>query len=112
VKLHWLTDGPNDKSGVAVDNIKEEPACRRGPDKLPMKEKAWNKVRLLVVGDTIKVSLNGVEVYERAIESTNQRMFGLFHYTDRTEARIRLMTYMGNWPKTLPANEKLFENKN
>ncbi len=111
VKLHWLTDGPHEKSGVKFDNATDEPTCRRGPAKLPLNEKAWNKVRVAVVGDTVKVSLNGTEVYERAIEPTNQRFFGLFHYTDRTEARVRSMTYAGDWSKTLPPNEKLFEKK-
>ncbi|MBN9119886.1 MAG: DUF1583 domain-containing protein, partial [Planctomycetes bacterium] len=111
VKLHWLTDGPHEKSGTAFDNAKDEPANRRGPAKLPLKEKAWNKVRLVVAGDTVKLSLNGTEVYERAIESTNQRFFGLFHYTDRTEARVRSMTFAGDWGKALPANDKLFEKK-
>jgi hypothetical protein len=111
VKLHWLTDGPHEKSGVAFDNEKDEPNCRRGPAKLPLKEKAWNKVRLSVAGDTVKVALNGTEVYERAIEPTNQRFFGLFHYTDRTEARVRSMTLAGDWPKALPPKDKLFEKK-
>jgi hypothetical protein len=111
VKLHWLTDGPFEKNGVAFDNTKDEPGNRRGPAKLPLKEKAWNTVRLTVVGDTVKVSLNGTEVYQRGIESTNQRFFGLFHYTDRTEARVRSMTYAGEWGKTLPPNDKLFEKK-
>jgi hypothetical protein len=52
-----------------------------------------------------------VAVYERSIEPTNQRLFGLFHYTDRTEARVRSMTYTGAWPKQLPPNDKLFEPK-
>ncbi len=111
VKLHWLTDGPHDKSGVPFDNTKEEAAYRRGPAKLPLNEKAWNKVRITVVGNTVKLALNGTEVYERPIESTNQRLFGLFHYTDLTEARVRSMTYAGNWAKTLPPNDKLFEKK-
>jgi tetratricopeptide (TPR) repeat protein len=111
VKLHWLTDGPHEKSGLAFDNAKDEAACRRGPAKLPLNEKAWNKVRLAVVGDKVKVSLNGTEVYERPIEATNQRFFGLFHYSDRTEVRVRSMTFAGDWGKTLPTNEKLFEKK-
>jgi hypothetical protein len=111
VKLHWLTDGPHEKSGVAFDNVKDEPACRRGPARLPLKEKAWNAVRLIVSGDAVKVVLNGVEVYERPIESTNQRFFGVFHYTDRTEARVRAMIYAGDWGKSLPPADKLFEKK-
>lgn len=111
VKLHWLTDGPSDQRKLAIDNATDEPACRRGPEKLPLNAKAWNKVRLSVAGDTVKVALNGVDVYERTIEPTNQRFFGLFHYTDRTEARVRGMTYTGAWPRERVANERLFELK-
>ena len=59
----------------------------------------------------MKLALNGAEVYERPIEPTNQRLFGLFHYTDRSEARVRSMTYAGDWPKQLPPNDKLFETQ-
>ena len=79
--------------------------------KLPLNPKAWNKVRLAVTGDTVTVSLNGLPVYKRAIEPTNQRLFGLFHYTDRTEARVRGMILTGDWPKQLPPSDKLFEAK-
>jgi hypothetical protein len=110
-KLHWLTDGPHEKSQVCFDNVTEEPASRRGPSRLPLSPKAWNKVRLAVTGDVIKVALNGMEVYERAIELTNQRLFGLYHYTDETEARVRGMVYRGAWPRQLPPDERLFEQK-
>jgi hypothetical protein len=109
VKLHWLTDGAAERSNrKPLDSIVEAD-CRRGPDKLPLKEKAWNKLRLQVVDDRVKVALNGIEVYERKIESTNQRLFGLFHYSDQSEARVRALTYVGNWAKQVPA--KLFEMK-
>ena len=111
VRLHWLTDGHSDRSGVPFDNAKDEPACRIGPSKLPLKEKAWNRVRLSVIGDKVRIALNGVDVYKRPIEATNQRYFGLFHYTDVSEARVRSMTYAGDWGKALPPNEKLFEPK-
>src|SRR5205823_14941842 len=67
VKLHWLTDGPHDKSLMPFDNATEEPACRRGPSRLPLVPKAWNKVRLAVAGDVVKVALNGADVYERRL---------------------------------------------
>jgi hypothetical protein len=111
VKLHRLTDGPYDHSGVPFDNAADEPACRRGPSRLPLTAKAWNRVQLAVAGDTVKVAVNGTPVYERPIEPTNQRLFGLFHYTDRTEVRVRAMTYAGDWPKQLPPVERLFEAK-
>ncbi|CAN5234926.1 hypothetical protein BH10PLA2_BH10PLA2_04590 [soil metagenome] len=111
VKLHWLTDGVADQSDTRVDNIKDEPGCRRGPSQLALKPKQWNKVRLAVAGDVVKVDLNGQEVYERPIESTNQRLFGIFHYSDRTEARVRNLTYVGAWPKKLPSSSELFQVK-
>jgi tetratricopeptide (TPR) repeat protein len=108
-KLHWLTDGHNEKSQVPFDNSKDEPECRRGPAKLPLKAKEWNKVQLVVAGDTVKLILNDTLVYERAIEPTNQRLFGLFHYTDRTEARVRGLILTGDWPREVPSGNRLFE---
>ena len=66
-------------------------------------------MKLAVAGDAVKLWLNGELVYERPIEPTNQRLFGLFHDTDRTEVRVRGMTYAGDWPKQLPPNDRLFE---
>jgi hypothetical protein len=111
VKLHWLTDGPHERTGTPIDNVADEPKHRRGPSKLVLKPHAWNTARLEVVGDTVKVSVNGTMVYERPIEATNQRFFGLFHYTDRTEARVRGVIYRGAWAKELPPMDKLFEIK-
>jgi Protein of unknown function (DUF1583) len=111
IKLHWLTDGMNERTEVTIDNAVDEPSCRRGPSVLDLKPKSWNKVRLAVAGDVVKLALNGVEVYERPIEPTNQRLFGLFHYTDRTEARVRGMTYLGAWSKKVPTDSELFEVK-
>ena len=79
--------------------------------RMPAAAAAWNRVRLAVAGDGVTVALNGTPVYERPIEPTNQRLFGLFHYTDRTEARVRGMTLTGDWPKQLPPAERLFEAK-
>ena len=33
-----------------------------------------------------------------------QRTFGLFHYADATRARVRNVTYQGEWSRTLPPN--------
>jgi tetratricopeptide (TPR) repeat protein len=107
VKVHWLTDAAHERSGLAPDNEAVEKDNRRGPDRLPLKAKEWNKVKLAVAGDRVKLTLNGVEVYERPLEATNQRTFGLFHYTDATEVRVRQVTYRGQWPKTLPAEDDL-----
>jgi hypothetical protein len=102
VHIHRLTGAGYERSELKFDNVSDEPDNRRGPAKLPLKENAWNRAKLAVAGDTVSVSLNGVEVYQRRIESTNQRTFGLFHYADETEARVRNIQYRGNWPKQLP----------
>src|SRR5207247_2237485 len=65
VRLHWLTDGNSDPSGLKHDNVFDEPANRRGPAHLPLKAKAWNQAKLTIQGDTLSLTLNGVEVYQR-----------------------------------------------
>ena len=79
---------------------------RRGPEKLPLKENDWNRLRLSLKGDVASVSLNGEAVFERTLEPTNQRNFGLFRFADQTEARVRHVVYRGDWPKTLPSVEE------
>jgi hypothetical protein len=32
----------------------------------------------------------------------NQRLFGLFRYSDATAARVRIVKHRGDWPKKLP----------
>jgi hypothetical protein len=104
-RVHWLTDGASDRTGLAPENATAEPSHRRGPAELPLKAKAWNKLRLELKGDTVTVRLNGVEVYQRPLEPTNQRTFGLFHYSDDTGVRVRNVVYRGDWPKALPTGD-------
>jgi hypothetical protein len=103
VRVHWCTDGLYDRTRLPPSNIENEPEHRRGPDQLPLKAGAWNRVKLTLTGDTIGLTLNGQLVYQRRLEATNLRQFGLFHYSDRTEARVRNVVWQGNWPKQLPS---------
>ncbi len=103
VKIHWLTDAPYDRTGLAHDNALDEPAQRRGPARLPLVSNDWNRVRLSLQGDEVSVRLNDVEVYRRALEPTNLRTFGLFHYADESQARVRKIVYRGGWPRAIPA---------
>ena len=102
VRIHWLTDAQFDRTGLLPDNVFDEPAHRRGPKTLPLKERDWNQIKLALKGDVVSLSLNGVEIYERPLEATNQRIFGLFHYSSETEVHVRNVTYRGTWPRTLP----------
>ena len=102
IRIHWITDGKYDRTGLDPTNITDEPQNRRGPAVLPLKPNSWNRLKLLLVGNVVQLILNGHEVYERELEATNQRTFGLFHYADRTEARVRDIVWRGDWPRELP----------
>ncbi|MBI3863250.1 MAG: DUF1583 domain-containing protein, partial [Planctomycetia bacterium] len=102
IRIHWLTDAQFDRTGLAPDNALDEPANRRGPKTLPLKAGDWNQMRVTVKGDTVTLALNGTQVYERSLESSNQRIFALFHYIDETQVRVRKIIYRGAWPRTLP----------
>lgn len=102
VATHWLTDGRYEQSELPPDNAVIVPEHQKVTGPLPLKDGEWNRAALTVVGDTLRLALNGTLVYERPLESTNQRIFGLFHYADREELYVRNVRWEGDWPKTLP----------
>lgn len=102
VKLHWLTDAAFDRSERTPNNTIDESDCRRGPAKLPLNGESWNTLGLDLADDTMTLTLNGVEVYERELPATNQRTFGMFHFADQTEARVRSVVYRGDWARQIP----------
>ncbi len=53
VRVHRLTDGAYERSGLAPDNITDEPQNRRGPSPLPLKPKAWNRLSVEIKGDKV-----------------------------------------------------------
>ena len=55
-----------------------------------------------LTGDTVDLTLNGQHICSRELEPTNQRTFGLFHYADQAEARVKNIRWRGDWPKQLP----------
>ena len=101
VKVHWMTSGGNDLSGLAADNAAVEPANRRGPAGLPLKSGQWNTVKLAMATDRASLQLNGQTIYERAIEPGLGCEFGLFHYKDQTVAQVRNIVLRGRWPDRL-----------
>lgn len=105
VKIHWITDRKFERFLRDPASVVEEPGNRLGPARLPLIEDSWNRIRLDVTGDTVHMTLNDQPIYQRKLEASNQRTFGLFHYADRTTARIRNVTWRGDWPKQLPALE-------
>lgn len=102
VRVHWVTDGNYERTGITPENVFDEPGNRRGPAALPLKPDQWNLARITLAGDTVSLLINGQQVYERQLEITNQRTFGLFHYADQTEARLRNIRWRGAWLEKFP----------
>jgi hypothetical protein len=102
VALHRLTDTPYERAGLDPGNLTVEPTRRRGPASPPLVPKAWNRLKFALIGGVATITLNDVLIYERPIEATNSRSFGLFHHADEAEARVRDVTQVGEWPRTIP----------
>jgi hypothetical protein len=105
VGIHWVTDGRFERNGLDPGNLTHETEIRRGPPALPLRSGEWNRLRLELKGDGVELSLNGVPVCRDALENTNQRTFGVFYWSDRTEAQIRNVVWRGDWPRELPPVE-------
>lgn len=99
---HWIGDGRYDRTDLDPLNQTAVPACRRGPAELPLKAEAWNLLRLSFRGPVVTVELNGQVVYERTLEPTNLRTFGLFHFQGNSAVRVRNAVLRGEWPQTVP----------
>ncbi|QDU38077.1 translocation protein TolB [Maioricimonas rarisocia] len=102
VRIHSLTDGRHDATGISPANMTEEPGNRRGPDRLPLIASDWNRMQVEIAEGVVRLRLNGVLIYERPLEDANRRVFGLFHYLG-TEVRVRNLVMRGNWPTELPS---------
>ena len=113
VKLHVLTDFDSERIGLRPDNAIDDPSHRRLEGKLPLKPKEWNRLQLKLVGDQVQLILNGVDIYQSPIAGWNQRQFGLFHYANQTDVRVRNIILRGDWPKSLPElkDQELSESK-
>ena len=60
-------------------------------------------MKVEVTGDMVTLELNGQQIYERQLEPTNRRRFGLFNYAEQTVTRVRNVVMRGDWPKTVPS---------
>ncbi len=104
VRLHRLTDGRHDRSGLGPDVAADEPEARRGATSLPLKAGDWNRATLAVSGNSMSLKINDVVVFERRIEVATPRTFGLFHYVGESEVRVRNVVHRGHWPRSIPAD--------
>ncbi|GAA5509547.1 DUF1583 domain-containing protein [Novipirellula caenicola] len=100
VRLHRLTDGRYERSSLRSDNASE---VSHDQPTLSLLANSWNKMRVEVAGDQLRLLLNAELVYESTLQSDRlQRRFGLFHYADRSDLRVRNPHWTGDWPKQIP----------
>lgn len=99
VRLHQLTSGAFEKSGLTPDN---ESPLEGSTKPLQLANKAWNRVKLSLTGNVVTVHLAGEKIGEHKLSGADPRFFGLFRYSDATATRVRNVTYRGNWPKEIP----------
>jgi hypothetical protein len=102
ISTHRITDGAHDRTSTDPRNRSAHMEDRRGPAELPLKAEAWNRMKVSLTGNTVYLNLNGTDIYEHVLTADNQRRFGLFHFSDQTEARVRNIVWTGNWLKELP----------
>lgn len=112
VHIHRLTDGIWDRSGVNPNNKFINPDYEFRSDALPLRE-GWNHLRATLQEDRVTLELNDQSVYQEQLTALNGRTFGLFHYADQTEVRVRNVKYRGDWPKQLPvaADQELRDSR-
>lgn len=111
VRIHWLSDGRFDRTGLTAGNVSMPQTATTssgttGSAPLPFKLRDWNAVNLAIKGDQLTIELNGQPIFTIAIEPTNLRHFGLFHYANESSVRVRNIRYRGDWPKSLPPVEQ------
>lgn len=102
VRIHWVTDGDREWTGLTADNAVTEPLNRRGPRPVPFKMKDWNRVAFTRSDQGVTVSLNDVTVYQRPVDWSGDHRFGLYHRSTANGGRVRNVVMTGDWPETVP----------
>jgi hypothetical protein len=106
VRVHWLTGGETDWTGLPENNATIEPLNRRGPRILPLNPGQWNRLTVALGDNTLRLMLNDVECYSRNMEAENSRRFSLYYDRSRSAAQVRDVVLHGDWPEQLTAEER------
>ena len=108
VRLHWMTDGDYEWTGLAEDNAVVEPLNRRGPKPLPLLAGEWNRVTVDLKRNTLTLSLNNETIYIRKMDPDNEfneRTFGFYHDACHSAVQVRNVVMRGEWPERLTATQ-------
>ncbi|MFG0296608.1 MAG: DUF1583 domain-containing protein, partial [Maioricimonas sp. JB045] len=102
VRVHWVTSGNVEWTGLPEDNALLEPLNRRGPRQPPLKQNDWNEVTLARADGKVELSLNGEMIYQRPVDEDSNSTFGLYRDRTREAVRVRNVVMTGDWPETVP----------
>ncbi|QDT04607.1 hypothetical protein K227x_30000 [Rubripirellula lacrimiformis] len=107
VESHLITDGKFDRTGRRPDNrLHRAVRSTDVPDVTPLssvlREGSWNTMMVSIVADQLSLFLNNSLVHRQRLGEHDPRKFGLFHYRDRTAARVRRVRWAGDWSTDLP----------
>jgi hypothetical protein len=105
VRLHWITDGDREWTGLSEDNAVVVPFDRRGPKPLPLVEADWNRMTIAIERGKATLTLNEQLVYQRKLDPQADRNFGLYHDACRSAAQVKNVVMRGDWPERLSADE-------
>ncbi len=96
---HWIAKPAWDEPvyGIDANNAFQRPEYRKGPPKLPLKEKDWNLVEIRLKDNVATVKLNGEVVYQTPDGRAIDTRFGFFRYQHQT-TRVREIRLTGDWP--------------
>jgi tetratricopeptide (TPR) repeat protein len=103
VRLHQLTDAAFERNGLTPDN---EAPLSGSAKKFKLADGDWNRVKIALTGDTMTISIGGETIGQHTLQQGEPRHFGLFRYSDATEARVRNVTYEGKWSQQIPTLEQ------
>lgn len=102
VLLHRISNGLWDRTWPDPASAEAEPEFQT-VQSLPLQPNDWNAMQVTLEKNTLTLTLNDVVIYRRPLDASHRRSFGLFHFKDETQARVRDLTWTGNWPRQLPA---------
>ena len=97
VKTHWVTDGKWQRDDVEPGNVSGNRLDADTGLPLNLLPNAWNHVELSIYGDEARLKLNAAVLCSIRVSESSNRQFGLFHYADESDVRVRNVRWSADW---------------
>ncbi|WP_158520965.1 DUF1583 domain-containing protein [Fuerstiella marisgermanici] len=102
VLTHAITDGTYEQSTASPVLAEYDTSLSTQPAALPLRANEWNRMKVQINKQLVRLELNGEFVGEYELAADNSRHFGFFHFADRDELRVRNVKLTGHWPIKVP----------